>query len=186
MNVIQIEMIHKRQNENIAGFLTNTYLRWFIFSNSLLRVIRCQCIQRRRHNHVYIIMHAAQAICTHTYQLCTPTLPPLLLSLPLRTTHIEYGRPSLNSSSLHRPHRRPYSKYLKYFNRRSGASPRSIGFAWLWSKILSFHITHCDGYHTKAIKGSDNGSQMGPNSNCICVFTFRPNFSRRLLRQLSK
>lgn len=125
MNVIQIEMIHKRQNENIAGFLTNTYLRWFIFSNSLF-VIRCHCIQRLRHNYVYIIMHA-QKICTHTYQLCTPALPSLLLSLLLRTTHIEYGWPSLNSSSHHRPHRRPYSKYLKYFNRRSGASPRSIG-----------------------------------------------------------
>jgi len=99
----------------------------------------------------------------------------------------EYGRPSLDPAPAH-PHRRPgRSKYLKYFNRRSGASPRVPPVrVTIQSKILSFHITHCDGYHTKAIKGSDNGSQMGPNSNCVCVFTFRPNFPRRLLRQLSK
>jgi len=125
MNVIQIEMIHKRQNENIAGFLAYTYGDLY-FLMLYCALFRCQCIQRRRHNHVYIIMRA-KAMCTHTYQLCTPTLPPLLLSLLMRTTHIEYGRPSLNSSCHHRPHRRPYSKYLKYFNRRSGASPRSSG-----------------------------------------------------------
>jgi len=101
----------------------------------------------------------------------------LLLLLLLRTTTIiilrtntaEYGRPPLDPPA--RPSRRPgRSKYLKYFNRRPGGStPRPAGSRdYIRSKILSFHITHCDGYHTKAIKGSDNGSQTGPNSNRVC------------------
>lgn len=211
MDVIQIEMIHKRQNENIVVFLAHGDLYFLMLYCTRCSVCRrtirwCRSCDRNiptprvrlnlRRYYIYIILCAVSVY----------TLLHLLLLLLLRKVPVAHWvpsfQPTLCASALRRkpfpvPARaRTFWVYLEYFNRRPGVSPsppphrgrcpRTYGFAWLRSKILSFHITHCDGYHTKAIKGSDNGSQMGPNSNCVCVFTFRPNSPRRLLRQLSE